>query len=102
MLLPTLALPWLTWNLAIAGFLKLTLTDAAIEGARYAALADQSLASGMARALGLVNLATHGLAKVNVASSRTQNIYGQQFVEVQLESIAPIRVRSAAKAMVEN
>lgn len=102
MLLPTLALPWLTWNLAIAGYLKLALTDAAIEGSRYAALADQSLASGQARARRLINLATHGLAEVNVVGSRTQSRSGQQFIEIQIESIAPIRVRSAARAMVEN
>lgn len=102
MLLPTLVLPWLTWNIAIAGYLKLTLTDAAIEASRFAALADQSVASGRARALRLVNLATGGLAEVNVVGSRTQIGMGQEFVEIQIESISPIRVHAEAKALVEN
>jgi hypothetical protein len=101
MLLPTLALPWLTWNLVIAGYLKLALTEAAIEGSRFAALADQTASGGSARAQRLVNLATRGLAPVNIAWSRSQNASGQKFIEIQIETISPIRVRAAAKAMVE-
>lgn len=101
LLLPTLAIPWLTWNLVIAGYLKLTLTDAAIEGARFAALADQSLESGKLRALQLINLATRGLAAANVIANESASTSGQRIVQIQIETYLPIRVQARAVAIAE-
>jgi hypothetical protein len=101
MIVPVLAIPWLTWNLVAAGYLKLVLTDAAIEGARYAALADQTPETARARALRLVTQATGGLATANAASSRFIDATGVATFEMQLMSIQPFQILAKARAVAE-
>jgi hypothetical protein len=101
MIVPVLAIPWLTWNLVAAGYLKLVLTDAAIEGARYAALADQTPETARARALRLVTQATGGLATANAAISRFIDAAGVVTFEMQLMSIQPFQILAKARAVAE-
>jgi hypothetical protein len=81
--------------------LKLVLTDAAIEGARYAALADQTPETARARALRLVTQATGGLATANAASSRFIDATGVATFEMQLMSIQPFQILAKARAVAE-
>lgn len=101
MILPVLALPWLTWNLVAAGYLKLVLTDAAIEGARFAALADQSPEAAKARALRMVSQATGGLASANASFRRQIDASGVVNVELQLVTVEPFQIVARAKAIAE-
>lgn len=101
MILPILTMPVLTWNLVVAGYIKIVLTDAAIEGARYAALADQDLETGKTRAKQAVRLATAGLVSVNLAASRYVTDTGRNAVLLQIESAVPMRIQSRSMALSE-
>jgi len=101
MIMPVLAMPWLTWNLVAAGYLKLVLVDAAIEGARFAALADQTPETARDRAIMLVRQATGGLAVANAVSRRFQDSRGFATYEMHLMSIQPFQIQAKARAIAE-
>jgi len=76
-------------QLALAMHVKNTLTDAAAEGARYAALADSSLSAGVERTRLLISTAlSDGFA--GDVSARTATLDGQAVVEVSASAPLPI------------
>lgn len=66
---PMLAIFVATISITLGSYARLVLLDSTIEGARYAALADQELASGIARTKQLVIAALGPGARVDVSGS---------------------------------
>ena len=66
---PMLAIFSATISITLGSYAKLVLLDATIEGARFAALADQDITSGMAKTRQLVASSLGAGAKVEVEGS---------------------------------
>ena len=66
---PMLAIFVATISISLGAYARLVLLDSTIEGARFAALADQDIASGVARTKQLVATALGPGLSVNVAGS---------------------------------
>ncbi len=66
---PMLAIFVATISISLGAYARLVLLDSTIEGARFAALADQDIASGVARTKQLVAAALGPGLSVNVAGS---------------------------------
>jgi Flp pilus assembly protein TadG len=69
---PMLAIFSATISITLGSYVSVVLLDATIEGARYAALADQNIASGVARAQKLVAGSLGLAANVNVEGYSTR------------------------------
>lgn len=76
---PMLAIFSATVSISMASYAKLVLLDATIEGARYAALADQDISSGIEKAKDLVAR--------SLGNSVTVDVQGENYRIGQLESI---------------
>lgn len=69
---PMLAIFVATTSITLGSYARVVLLDSTIEGARYAALADQDIAAGIARTKKLVASALGPALSVNVAGSATR------------------------------
>lgn len=81
---PMLALFVGTVSISFASYARTVILDATIEGARFAALADQNLAAGVSRTKSLVTSSLGSALEVNVSTST-----------IQLESVESIRFSSS-------
>ena len=101
LVLPVMAVTFLTWNLIVGSYLKLVMTDSVIEGARTAALADQSLVDGKSRVFDLVTRATMGLAKPIVVANSYLDSFGNRVVSISANLQGPMRIEVTSIAMAE-
>ena len=69
---PMLAIFVATTSITLGSYARVVLLDSTIEGARYAALADQDIAAGIAKTKKLVASALGPALSVNVAGSATR------------------------------
>ena len=69
---PMLAIFVATTSITLGSYARVVLLDSTIEGARYAALADQDIAAGIAKTKTLVASALGPALSVNVAGSATR------------------------------
>ena len=69
---PMLAIFVATTSITLGSYARVVLLDSTIEGARYAALADQDIAAGIARTKKLVASALGPALSVNVTGSETR------------------------------
>jgi Flp pilus assembly protein TadG len=99
---PMLAIFSATISITLGSYARVVLLDATIEGARYAALADQNIATGIAKAQKLVAGSLGSAANVNVEGypSRIGTIESIRLVSTLGLSILPdtkfLRVSSVA------
>jgi Flp pilus assembly protein TadG len=104
---PMLAIFSATISITLGSYARVVLLDATIEGARYAALADQNIEAGVAKAQKLVAGSLGTAASVNVAGSSTRigTIESIRLVSSLGLSILPgskfLRVSSVATREVE-
>lgn len=82
---PMLALFVGTVSISFASYARTVILDATIEGARFAALADQNLAAGVSRTKNLVASSLGSALEVSVSTST-----------IQLGSVESIRFSSSA------
>lgn len=75
-------------GLSLASYTRLVLIDAAVEGAHYAALADQTDESGCAKAKEVFTKALAGAGALRVTCSRSQGD-GATFAQVTLATNIP-------------
>ena len=69
---PMLAIFVATTSITLGSYARVVLLDSTIEGARYAALADQDIAAGIAKTKKLVASALGPALSVNVTGSETR------------------------------
>lgn len=70
--LPMLSIFLASFAIVLSGYVKTVILDATIEGARYAALADQDLAAGALRARQLISSALGAGWQVEISGSYTK------------------------------
>jgi hypothetical protein len=93
---PMLAIFVATTSITFGSYARVVLLDSTIEGARYAALADQNLASGIAKTKQLVTAALGPGVSVDVSG----NLYSIGNVEsVKLESTLGLTFFSGSKLL---
>lgn len=104
---PMLAIFSATVSITLGSYARVVLLDATIEGARYAALADQDIASGIARTERLLARSLGSAAKVSIEgfSTRIGTIESIRLVSTLGLSILPgskfLSVSSVATREVE-
>jgi len=104
---PMLAIFSATISITLGSYARVVILDATIEGARFAALADQDIASGIAKTQTLITQSLGPAAQVEVAgfSSRIGTIESIRLVSSLRLAILPggtlLRVSSVATREVE-
>jgi len=101
LIVPILFLPLATISVTLNAYLRLVLTDVAIEGARTAALADQTLEDGVVRAKSLLTGALGREVNPTVMISRSQNSQGLAVVKIMLQIEKPIAMAVTTHALAE-
>lgn len=101
LMVPILFLPLATISVTLNAYLRLVLTDVAIEGARTAALADQTLDDGVVRAKSLLISALGREVNPTVIISRSQNSQGFAVVQIMLQIEKPIAMVVTTHALAE-
>lgn len=100
-MVPILVIPLATIALTLNAYLRLVLTDVAIEGARTSALADQSLADGADRAKVLLKAALGRDLSPKVSAQQFQNPDGVWLVRFTIQIDKPIFLAVTSHAVDE-
>jgi len=101
LMVPILFLPLATISLTLNSYVKLVLTDVAIEGARTAALADQTIEDGVARTKVMLARALGRDVNPSVLISRSRNSQGLAVVNIMLQIEQPIAMAVTTHALAE-
>jgi Flp pilus assembly protein TadG len=98
MAIPVVLVPIVTISITLNAYLRLVLTDAAVEGARVAALADQTLIDGANRSKEIIRSALGRDLQPRVEVRAHRNSEGVSLISlmVQVDNPIPVAVTSHA------
>jgi hypothetical protein len=96
-----MSVTFLTWNLIVASYLKLVLTDSVIEGSRTAALADQGIQAGKQRVIELTSRASAGLVTPIVSGGWQTDDAGNRIASISAAVYTPFQIEVTSYALAE-